>query len=123
MVLIKLLPILGTFSGKTVKLMVLALIFLFSFFFNDPATTDIYTFPYTTLFRSHRAGHGGAFPDDLDALVPEILPAVPLDTLAGGGKRLGYVNDPKRPRIYNVGENGVDDGGTDRKSTRLNSSH
>src|SRR5206468_12391013 len=23
-----------------------------SFFFNDPATTQIYTFPYTTLFRS-----------------------------------------------------------------------
>src|SRR3989441_13228030 len=24
------------------------------FFFNDTATTEIYTFPYTTLFRSHR---------------------------------------------------------------------
>src|SRR6516162_7022754 len=26
--------------------------FLFLFFFNDTATTEIYTFPYTTLFRS-----------------------------------------------------------------------
>src|SRR5437899_7950539 len=26
--------------------------FLFFFFFNDPATTEIYTFPYTTLFRT-----------------------------------------------------------------------
>src|SRR5438067_11603092 len=26
--------------------------FFFFFFFNDPATTEIYTFPYTTLFRS-----------------------------------------------------------------------
>src|ERR1043166_5500241 len=25
----------------------------FLFFFNDTATTEIYTFPYTTLFRSH----------------------------------------------------------------------
>src|SRR5260363_165197 len=25
-----------------------------SFFFNDTATTEIYTFPYTTLFRSSR---------------------------------------------------------------------
>src|SRR5256885_12754364 len=28
---------------------------MFFFFFNDTATTEIYTFPYTTLFRS-RAG-------------------------------------------------------------------
>src|SRR6185436_20604074 len=27
-------------------------IFLIFFFFNDTATTEIYTFPYTTLFRS-----------------------------------------------------------------------
>src|SRR3712207_7578599 len=26
------------------------------FFFNDTATTEIYTFPYTTLFRSRRQG-------------------------------------------------------------------
>src|SRR3989304_3636618 len=37
------------------------------FFFNDTATTEIYTFPYTTLFRSHllrvvrrRPAHPGA---------------------------------------------------------------
>src|SRR5215208_8372661 len=41
MVLIKLLPILGTISLKTVKLMVLALICLF--FINDTAPTEIYT--------------------------------------------------------------------------------
>src|SRR3712207_9314783 len=27
-----------------------------SFFFNDTATTEIYTLSYTTLFRSHRRG-------------------------------------------------------------------
>src|SRR2546429_9667366 len=31
--------------------------FSFFFFFNDTATTEIYTFPYTTLFRSNRQ-HG-----------------------------------------------------------------
>src|ERR1019366_2813151 len=30
--------------------------FFFFFFFNDTATTEIYTFPYTTLFRSHLLG-------------------------------------------------------------------
>src|SRR5262249_62046791 len=31
----------------------------FFFFFNDPATTEIYTFPYTTLFRSLLSRQGG----------------------------------------------------------------
>src|SRR5208337_5445950 len=34
----------------------LFLFVVFFFFFNDTATTEIYTFPYTTLFRSGRAG-------------------------------------------------------------------
>src|SRR2546425_11196152 len=29
-------------------------LFLLFFFFNDTATTEIYTLPYTTLFRSYR---------------------------------------------------------------------
>src|SRR5256885_11874624 len=33
---------------------------LFFFFFNDTATTEIYTFPYTTLFRSASAVRHGA---------------------------------------------------------------
>src|SRR3982751_4858503 len=37
---------------------------LYCFFFNDTATTEIYTFPYTTLFRSLRdAGHEGQAED------------------------------------------------------------
>src|SRR5437762_14185855 len=32
--------------------MLLSLFFLSLFFFTDPAPPDIYTFPYTTLFRS-----------------------------------------------------------------------
>src|SRR6478736_7131594 len=36
------------------------------FFFNDTATTEIYTFPYTTLFRSARAAYdpGARLPDE-----------------------------------------------------------
>src|SRR5215510_14342427 len=32
------------------------------FFFNDTATTEIYTFPYTTLFRSRRSAAAGGWP-------------------------------------------------------------
>lgn len=61
--------------------------------------------------RLYRAGHDGAFPATLEDLVPSCLPAVPLDPLAEGGRPLGYVPDPDRPRVYSVGENGTDDGG------------
>src|SRR5216683_5905397 len=33
--------------------LLLPLFFFFFFFFNDTATTEIYTLPYTTLFRSN----------------------------------------------------------------------
>src|SRR2546422_4453485 len=36
------------------------------FFFNDTATTEIYTFPYTTLFRSSARRHGRVEP------IPEL---------------------------------------------------
>src|SRR5256885_5191174 len=59
---------------------------LFVFFFNDTATTEIYTFPYTTLFRSLPISWAGC-----------RTPASPTATGTAGT--------------------------TDRKSTRLNSSH
>src|SRR5215217_8815449 len=67
---------------------------LFFFFFNDTATTEIYTFPYTTLFRSRtrpprQERRRGA---------SRRRPSAPA--------RCRW---PLRPR--------------DRKSTRLNSSH
>src|SRR6266568_7204667 len=40
----------------------LFLFFFFFFFFNDTATTEIYTFPYTTLFRSPRRPGNGPVP-------------------------------------------------------------
>jgi hypothetical protein len=59
----------------------------------------------------YRADHAGRLPATLADLVPKYLPAVPGDPVAGGGKPLGYVADPAWPRVYSVGDNGVDDGG------------
>jgi hypothetical protein len=66
--------------------------------------------------RLYAADHGGNLPVNLDDLVPQYLPAVPLDPLAGGGAPVRYVNeqsDPKRPRVYSVGPDGKDDGGAE----------
>ena len=43
--------------------------------------------------------------------VPAYLPAVPTDPLSGGS--ILYKADPALPRIYSVGEDGVDDGGVE----------
>src|SRR2546429_1809768 len=68
---------------------------LFSFFFfNDTATTEIYTFPYTTLFRSVAYGELA------------IGLALVLGILVRSASFCGL--------IFML---------TDRKSTRLNSSH
>src|SRR2546427_13173779 len=68
------------------------------FFFNDTATTEIYTLSYTTLFRS-------------------------LDELTSGGSRLAdYVERLVPPVGRHLAAAGARVVG-DRKSTRLNSSH
>ena len=66
--------------------------------------------------RLFAAEHDGRLPRTLEELVPEYLPAVPIDPLAAGGKPLGYVGpekDAEKPRVYSVGPNGVDDGGAE----------
>jgi hypothetical protein len=66
--------------------------------------------------KLYAADHDGQFPETLDALVPAYLPRVPTDPLALGTRPLGYVNDrdePQRPRVYSVGDNGADDGGAE----------
>jgi hypothetical protein len=60
----------------------------------------------------YRGDHGGSFPKTLAELVPKYLPTVPSDPLSNPGATIGYVADPERPRVYSVGENGIDDGGT-----------
>lgn len=55
----------------------------------------------------------GRFPATLEELAPKYLPAVPDDPMADG-KKLGYVAEAARPRLYSVGENGKDDGGSEK---------
>src|SRR5688572_33363605 len=68
------------------------------FFFNDTATTEIYTFPYTTLFRSEEADLGVA---EAEEQCHGELP----------------------PGVADGDERGPAAAEQDRKSTRLNSSH
>jgi hypothetical protein len=49
-------------------------------------------------------------PDTLDALVPDYLPAIPVDPLDPAGGPIRYIPDAEHPRVYSVGDNGVDDG-------------
>jgi len=52
----------------------------------------------------------GYYPADLNSLVPEFVPAVPLDPV--DGQPLRYrPNADETFLLYSVGENGVDDGG------------
>ena len=55
----------------------------------------------------------GDFPDTLDALVPDLLPAVPLDPI--NGDPLKYSLKEGGFLLYSVGTNGVDDGGRTRR--------
>jgi len=66
--------------------------------------------------RLYAADHDGKLPESLEDLVPAYLPAVPLDPFASGGKTLTYINeagDANDPRVYGVGENGIDNGGVE----------
>ncbi len=61
----------------------------------------------------YRLAHG-QYPESLDALVPDILPEVPLDPF--DGKPLRYVRSDERVAVYSVGTNLQDDGGDDQPS-------
>src|SRR2546421_12579586 len=53
--------------------MLLSSLLNFFFFFNDTATTEIYTFPYTTLFRSHTKRQN--LFQELDAVIHLLMEA------------------------------------------------
>jgi hypothetical protein len=63
--------------------------------------------------RWYAVDHGGKLPEKLSDLVPQYLPALPLDALAPG-QPLRYIRDPAKPIVYSVGTNGVDDAGSER---------
>jgi hypothetical protein len=56
----------------------------------------------------YRREHGN-YPDSLDALVPELLPEVPIDRITGAPVRYGRVDG--RPVVYSVGPDRKDDNG------------
>src|SRR5690606_41422322 len=94
--------------------------FCIRFSFTCPSPTAIYTFPYTTLFRSHRragleqrrVSRRGGGPD---------LPGHRVD----GQHVLLRVRHPRRAPAQPAADHGVARSAhrRDRKSTRLNSSH
>jgi len=59
--------------------------------------------------KRYQLKHGN-YPADLNSLVPEFLPAVPLDPVDGQPLRYRR-NADGTFLLYSVGENGVDDGG------------
>src|SRR5260221_13224950 len=91
-------------SLTSISSSLLTLLFSF-FFFNDTATTEIYTFPYTTLFRSlhlhephhhqgDRAGHdrrcaGGRDHHPLAAGARHDAPHRALELVAAGSSAAG----------------------------------
>ena len=63
--------------------------------------------------RIYQIDHNGQYPQTLTELVPNYLPQLPADPLAGDAKTFGYRLSP-RPLLWSVGEDGVDDGGSER---------
>ena len=61
----------------------------------------------------YRLAHG-QYPESLDALVPDILPEVPLDPF--DGKPLRYVRSD-RVAVYSIGEDLQDDSGSEEQGT------
>src|SRR2546428_8573988 len=84
------------------------------FFFNDTATTEIYTLSYTTLFRSGgNTGTDPAYNSQVASNLAKIGIKLDLKQL-NGSAIYAKILDPA---------NKVPIALTDRKSTRLNSSH
>jgi hypothetical protein len=53
----------------------------------------------------------GRRPERLAELVPEYLPAVPVDPFAADGRAIGYRPDASPPVLYSIGVDGIDDSG------------
>ena len=58
----------------------------------------------------YRLAHGGTLPGSLQALIPEYLTAPLVDPYTG--KELKYVHDGESYKVYSLGVNRTDDGGT-----------
>ena len=75
----------------------------------------------TIALKRYQIRHG-SLPSELDALVPEFLPAIPRDPV--DGKALRYqLNADGSFLLYSVGEDGVDDGGDASRATKSSSAN
>ena len=63
--------------------------------------------------RLYAVDHDGKPPAKLEDLVPQFLGRVPLDPFAPVPQPLKYINDPAKPILYSVGEDGLDGGGSE----------
>jgi hypothetical protein len=68
--------------------------------------------------RLYEVDHGQRL-EALADLVPEYLPAVPLDLFAEAGRSVRYLPHATHPLVYSVGENGVDDGGDPKRENTI----
>ena len=64
----------------------------------------------TIAIERFRRASGGRVPSDLAALVPTYLRALPVDSFSGHPIR--YTAGPRSYKVYSVGPDGTDDGGT-----------
>jgi hypothetical protein len=77
-----------------------------------PVMTDRRAAAIALAVRLYRVDHDGQLPAHLTDLVPDYLPAVPIDPMAADGRPFGYHPAAHPPVIYSVGRDGIDDGGT-----------
>jgi hypothetical protein len=66
--------------------------------------------------RAYATDHDGRLPDALSHLVPVYLPSVPADPFDQRGGPLRYLPTEPDPRLYSVGADGIDDGGSDESA-------
>jgi hypothetical protein len=59
----------------------------------------------------YHADHGAWPPADLAPMFPRYLPKLPPDPLSAAGERIVYRSEGDSPRVYSVGDDGIDDGG------------
>ena len=64
----------------------------------------------------YRAEHGGKFPATLDELIPAELASIPADPMSAAGK-IKYVAATTQPIVYSIGEDGIDNGGSEASTT------
>jgi hypothetical protein len=63
----------------------------------------------------YRSDHNGNWPETLDELAPNYIAPVPIDPFSPSASPMRYSpNAPGGPIIYSVGENGIDDGGSEQ---------